>query len=301
MPRTRRALHRHRQRAVARLLFRSKLGPEAALELRAARERRSPPSASASPAAPTAVSCCGANPGMVSWFVKQALLELADDTGLERQGAEDPRGLGAARQAGSASRASTSPSATPSAPSIRSRCDVFVNTWSVEGFVSEGLQPAELGWGTHEKWMPANGRKHKTGCQAAIYLLQPGADTRVRSWTPDRARPNTASWSRTTSRSRSPTTSPCASGAQGRSTGRPATTPITRQRRGAVAARDVRRGRQAAGRDRTSSTRTRSSTASTSSACCSTATRRTPTGTARSSRSTRRASSRPIRTRPACR
>ena len=27
----------------------------------------------------------------------------------------------------------------------------FVNTWSVEGFVSEGLQPAELGWGTHEK------------------------------------------------------------------------------------------------------------------------------------------------------
>ena len=34
--------------------------------------------------------------------------------------------------------------------------DVFVNTWSVEGFLSEGMQPAELGWGTHEKWMPAN-------------------------------------------------------------------------------------------------------------------------------------------------
>lgn len=25
----------------------------------------------------TAVSCCGANPGMVSWFVKQALINLA--------------------------------------------------------------------------------------------------------------------------------------------------------------------------------------------------------------------------------
>jgi homospermidine synthase len=62
--------------------------------------------------------------------------------------------------------------------------ETFVNTWSVEGFVSEGMQPAELGFGTHEKWMPKNGRKHKTGCQAAIYLLQPGADTRVRSWTP---------------------------------------------------------------------------------------------------------------------
>ena len=34
--------------------------------------------------------------------------------------------------------------------------EVFVNTWSVEGFLSEGMQPAELGWGTHEKWMPAN-------------------------------------------------------------------------------------------------------------------------------------------------
>ena len=62
--------------------------------------------------------------------------------------------------------------------------NVFVNTWSVEGFVSEGMQPAELGWGTHEKWMPENGRKHDTGCQAAIYLRQPGANTRVRSWCP---------------------------------------------------------------------------------------------------------------------
>ena len=61
---------------------------------------------------------------------------------------------------------------------------MFVNTWSVEGFVSEGMQPAELGWGTHEKWLPENGRTHATGCQAAIYLLQPGANTRVRSWCP---------------------------------------------------------------------------------------------------------------------
>src|SRR6201996_8570255 len=30
----------------------------------------------------TAVSTCGANPGMVSWFVKQALVNLAKDTGV---------------------------------------------------------------------------------------------------------------------------------------------------------------------------------------------------------------------------
>src|SRR4029078_8593191 len=33
------------------------------------------------PGSTTAVSCCGANPGMVSWFVKQALVNIANDTG----------------------------------------------------------------------------------------------------------------------------------------------------------------------------------------------------------------------------
>ncbi|MEO9788869.1 MAG: saccharopine dehydrogenase C-terminal domain-containing protein, partial [Aurantimonas coralicida] len=62
--------------------------------------------------------------------------------------------------------------------------NVFVNTWSVEGFISEGLQPAELGWGTHEKWMPENARVETIGPKAGIYLMQPGADTRVRTWCP---------------------------------------------------------------------------------------------------------------------
>ena len=31
----------------------------------------------------TAISCCGANPGMVSWFVKKALLDIAKDLGKE--------------------------------------------------------------------------------------------------------------------------------------------------------------------------------------------------------------------------
>ena len=35
------------------------------------------------PGGNTAVSCCGANPGMVSWFVKQALINVAGDLGLE--------------------------------------------------------------------------------------------------------------------------------------------------------------------------------------------------------------------------
>ena len=62
---------------------------------------------------------------------------------------------------------------------------VFCNTWSSEGFVSEGQhQPAELGWGTHEKWMPPIGSRHEHGCKASIYLAKPGAATRVRTWCP---------------------------------------------------------------------------------------------------------------------
>ena len=136
-----------------------------------------------SPGGTTAVSCCGANPGMVSWFVKQALLDLKRD--LKMEGAEPSsrdewaalahrlgvKGIHIAER--DTQRANTPKPA-----------DMFVNTWSVEGFVSEGLQPAELGWGTHEKWVPANARTHETGCQAAIYLKQPGANTRVRTWTP---------------------------------------------------------------------------------------------------------------------
>jgi homospermidine synthase len=129
-------------------------------------------------AGPTAISCCGANPGMVSWFVKQALLDITKAKApTSREGwaalmrKSGVKGIHIAER-------DTQRSRNPKP------FDCFVNTWSVEGFISEGLQPAELGWGTHEKKLPFDGRKHKTGCGAAIYLTRPGADTRVRSWTP---------------------------------------------------------------------------------------------------------------------
>ena len=48
----------------------------------------------------------------------------------------------------------------------------------------EGCQPAELGWGTHERNFPRDAKRHDFGSGAAIYLGQPGAATRVRTWTP---------------------------------------------------------------------------------------------------------------------
>src|SRR5215203_6500804 len=136
-----------------------------------------------SPGGPTAVSCCGANPGMVSWFVKQALLDLARDLAIAAGEPATQQDWARLMQRVGVKGIHIAERDTQRATSEKPM-QVFVNTWSVEGFVSEGMQPAELGWGTHETWMPENGRTHQTGCGAAIYLLQPGANTRVRSWTP---------------------------------------------------------------------------------------------------------------------
>ena len=111
------------------------------------------------PGGSTAVSCVGANPGMVSWFVKQALVDHRRATPARSTRSRRRAPNGARSRKSSASRAFTSPSATRSARANPKPRDVFVNTWSVEGFVSEGLQPAELGWGTHEK-IAARDRPH---------------------------------------------------------------------------------------------------------------------------------------------
>ena len=133
--------------------FDPKLGPEArsnyALRepMLAARRKK--------PGGPTAVSCCGANPGMVSWFVKQALLNVATDTGLKFKEPKTREDWGRLAKKVGVKGIHIAERDTQRAKQPKPH-DVFVNTWSVEGFLSEGLQPAELGWGTHEKWMPPN-------------------------------------------------------------------------------------------------------------------------------------------------
>lgn len=137
------------------------------------------------PNAPTAILTHGANPGMVSHFMKQALLNIAAAISpaqaasvpqSREEWAQLSRSLGV--QAVHISERDTQYSTLPRAPTD------FYNTWSVDGFLSEGCQPAEMGWGTHESALPRDGENHKFGCGAAIFLNRPGAGTRVRSWTP---------------------------------------------------------------------------------------------------------------------
>ncbi len=132
---------------------------------------------------PTAVLTHGANPGLVSHFVKEALLAIAKDTGFAHAAPADrgdwaalARGLGV--KVIHIAERDTQVAAAPKRPGE------FVNTWSIDGFVGEGNQPAELGWGTHERHFPDDARRHEFGCDAAVYLMRPGAATRVRSWTP---------------------------------------------------------------------------------------------------------------------
>ncbi|MDH5187946.1 MAG: saccharopine dehydrogenase NADP-binding domain-containing protein [Rhodospirillaceae bacterium] len=134
--------------------------------------------------APTALVTHGANPGLVSHFVKKAMLNIARDTGLE---VTPPKTRAEWAQLGenlSIKVIHIAERDTQVAGNTPKQVDEFVNTWSIDGFISEGCQPGELGWGTHEKHFPADGGRHDFASGAAIYLNRPGASVRVRSWTP---------------------------------------------------------------------------------------------------------------------
>lgn len=132
---------------------------------------------------PTAVVTHGANPGLVSHLLKRALLELARDERMDIMAPQTRTGWAALAAALGVkaihiAERDTQVSRTPK------RRGEFVNTWSIDGFVSEGCQPAELGWGSHERHWPADAHRHASGSGCAIWLERPGAATRVRSWTP---------------------------------------------------------------------------------------------------------------------
>lgn len=131
----------------------------------------------------TSIIACGANPGIISQLTKQAILNLAKDLNVEHN---IPK-----TQVEWASLAYKLEIKTIhiaeydwQTTSLTKPYGDFHNTWSCEGFISEGLQPAELGWGTHEKSLPHNGHEHTSGQKSSIYLNTPGFSTRVRSWTP---------------------------------------------------------------------------------------------------------------------
>src|SRR5690349_18277377 len=132
---------------------------------------------------PSALVTHGANPGLITHFIKQAVLDIARFRGLDAKKPTTREGWAKLMQSCGVKVIHVAEHDLQ-VTDVPKRQNEFVNTWSIPGFVGEGCQPAELGWGTHEKTLPENGVEHKVGSKAAIYLRQPGCITEVRSWTP---------------------------------------------------------------------------------------------------------------------
>jgi homospermidine synthase len=118
---------------------------------------------------PSAVVEHGANPGLVSHLTKQALSEIAaavltDGLLAHRRDAlkqalrEDRYNEVARLLDVKVIHVAERDSQITDRPK---EVGEFVNTWSVDGFYEEGVAPAELGWGTHEKVLPRLGLKHE--------------------------------------------------------------------------------------------------------------------------------------------
>lgn len=133
---------------------------------------------------PTALITHGANPGLVSHFVKKALIQIAQDTKKFQATPTNQEEWATLARDLNIKVIHIAEQDTQNTPVIKKPKE-FVNTWSVDGLINEGSQPSELGWGTHEKKLPKDGKQHKAGCRAAIYLECAGLNTRVRSWAPN--------------------------------------------------------------------------------------------------------------------
>jgi homospermidine synthase len=132
----------------------------------------------ARPNTPTAVIAHGANPGLVTHFVKRALSLLADRSGIHGAHPYSELAYELGVRAIHIAERDTQNDRTELGYSE------FANTWSVDGLLSEALQPAELAWGTHEGVAPSWVNRHPTGSGVGVYLNTPGVATKIRSWVP---------------------------------------------------------------------------------------------------------------------
>ncbi len=141
----------------------------------------------------TAVLEHGANPGLISHWTKQGLIDIAerllDDHKLCGAEAEELQQLvqdqafnRLAMKLGvkviHCSERDTQITTQPK------EVDEFVNTWSIEGLHEEGTTTAEMGWGTHEKELPPLSFTHSNGPGNQICLARMGINTWVVSWVP---------------------------------------------------------------------------------------------------------------------
>jgi homospermidine synthase len=142
----------------------------------------------------TAVVDHGANPGLISHFVKQGLIDIADRLIKEKKVSDKDRDvlLNLIKENNFAELAMKLEvkviHCSERDEQITNRpkeVDEFVGTWSIEGLREEGTAPAEMGWGTHEKKLPKLANVPTYGPKNQIFLSQMGMNTIVHSWVPN--------------------------------------------------------------------------------------------------------------------
>jgi len=141
----------------------------------------------------TAVVDHGANPGLISHFTKKGIVDITektmrDKTTPKKECAKLEKLLHERKYANLAmelgikvihcSERDTQITNRPK------EVDEFVGTWSIEGLREEGISPAEMGWGTHEKSLSVLTNIPLYGPRNQIFLSQMGMNTWVRSWVP---------------------------------------------------------------------------------------------------------------------
>jgi len=143
---------------------------------------------------PTAVLEHGANPGLISHFTKQGLIDIGNRAIKAKKvmgkAADEIRQLIAEQKFNRLAmklgvkviHCSERDTQITNRPK---QVNEFVNTWSVEGFREEGTTTAEMGWGTHEKELPPLAFEHTEGPRNQICLARMGINTWVSSWVPN--------------------------------------------------------------------------------------------------------------------
>ena len=132
----------------------------------------------------TAVIAHGANPGLVSHFLKLALWEMASGH-LSSMPPTPAREWWASLACELGVRVIQVAERDSQVSRIPKRTNEFANTWSAQGLANELCHPAELGWGSHETRMPSATRSAETDGGRVVVFEQPAGSCMVRSWTPE--------------------------------------------------------------------------------------------------------------------
>lgn len=141
----------------------------------------------------TALLDHGANPGLISHFTKKGIMDIAlkmiKDKNVTKDYAKKIEHLAQEKDFAGLAHAlgvkvihiSERDTQITNRPK---EVGEFVGTWSIEGLREEGISPAEMGWGTHEKEISLMTNMPPYGPKNQIFLSQMGMNSWVRTWVP---------------------------------------------------------------------------------------------------------------------